>query len=194
MNNRFNQAVLIFAIVIVFAWNYMRYTNTKKVEKYEMDKTQILEHIVSTNEIDSILTMTAAAKLTDDDQTIQSAYDLAESQNREELIELFKYRHDSFYIIGAQTDDVLRHELSHALYGYSVKYKISIDQLIKKYQKDLKPTIRYILDKGYDKTVINDELQAYITDNDDEFIKKHTPKHIVEQMNQLYEYHSKQNV
>ena len=28
----------------------------------------------------------------------------------------------------------------------------------------------------------------------DEFIKKHTPKHIVEQMNQLYEYHSKQNV
>lgn len=89
MNIRFNQAVLIFAIVIVLAWNYMRYTNTKKVEKYEMDKTQILEHIVSANEIDSILTMTAAAKLTDNDQTIQSAYDLAESQNREELVELF---------------------------------------------------------------------------------------------------------
>ena len=116
------------------------------------------------------------------------------TKEEQELIELFKYRHDSFYIIGAQTDDVLRHELSHALYNYSVKYKISIDQLIKKYQKDLKPTIKYILDKGYDKTVINDELQAYITDNDDEFIKKHTPKHIVEQINQLYEYHTKQNI
>jgi hypothetical protein len=34
--------------------------------------------------------MTAAAKLTDNDQTIQSAYDLAESQNREELVELFE--------------------------------------------------------------------------------------------------------
>ncbi len=109
------------------------------------------------------------------------------------LIDLFRYRHDSFYIIGAQTDGVLRHELSHALYGYSVKYKISIDQLIKKYQKELKDTIKYILDKGYDKSVINDELQAYITDNDDEFIKKNTPKHIIEQMNQLYEYHSEQN-
>lgn len=109
------------------------------------------------------------------------------------LLDLFKYRHDSFYIIGAQTDDVLRHELSHALYDYSVKYKIAIDQVIKKYQKELKSVIKYILDKGYDKAVINDELQAYITDNDDDFIKKHTPKHIVEQMNQLYEYHSKQN-
>lgn len=115
------------------------------------------------------------------------------TNEEQELIELFKYRHDSFYIIGAQTDDILRHELAHALYGYSVKYKISIDQLVKKYQKDLKPTIQYILDKGYDKSVINDELQAYITDNDDEFIKKHTPKNIIEQINQLYEYHSRQN-
>ena len=115
------------------------------------------------------------------------------TREEQDLLDLFRYRHDSFYIIGAQTPDVLRHELSHALYGYSVKYKISIDQLIKKYQKDLKVTIKYILNKGYDKSVINDELQAYITDNDDEFIKKNTPKNIVDQMNQLYEYHSKQN-
>lgn len=115
------------------------------------------------------------------------------TNEEQELIKLFKYRHDSFYIIGAQTEDVLRHELSHALYSYSIKYKISINQLIKKYQKDLKPAIKYILDKGYDKSVINDELQAYITDNDDEFIQKNTPKNIIEQINQLYEYHSKQN-
>lgn len=116
------------------------------------------------------------------------------TKQEKELLQLLKYRHDSFYIIGAQTQDVLRHELAHALYHYSIKYKVSIDQLIKKYQKDLKATTKYILDKGYDKSVINDELQAYITDNDDEFIKKHTPKHIIEQINQLYEYHSKQNI
>lgn len=90
MNNRLNQAVLIFAIVVVLAWNYMRYTNNKKVEKYEMDKSQIMQHLKSETEIDSILVMTAAAKLTDDDEKIQSAYDLAESQSKEELVELFE--------------------------------------------------------------------------------------------------------
>ena len=90
MNNRFNQAILIFAIVIVLAWNYRRYVNTGNSEKYEMDKSQIMQHLSSDTEIDSLLTMTAAAKLTDDDQTIQSAYDLAESQNREALVKLFE--------------------------------------------------------------------------------------------------------
>ena len=90
MNNRFNQAILIFAIVIVLIWNYMRYTNTKKVEKYEMDKSNIMQHLKSDTEIDSILVMTTAAKLTDDDAKIQSAYDLAECQSKEELVELFE--------------------------------------------------------------------------------------------------------
>jgi hypothetical protein len=34
--------------------------------------------------------MTAAAKLTEDEAKIQKAYDLAESQEREELVELFE--------------------------------------------------------------------------------------------------------
>ena len=66
------------------------------------------------------------------------------------LLDLIRYRYDSFYIIGAQDDATLRHELSHALYAYSVKYKISIDQLCKKHQKELKKISKYILDKGYD--------------------------------------------
>ena len=45
MNTKFNQAVLIFAIVIVIAWNYMRYVSHKRTEKYEMDKSDILNHI-----------------------------------------------------------------------------------------------------------------------------------------------------
>lgn len=115
------------------------------------------------------------------------------TQEEQNLLSLFQYRHDSFYLIGAQTPEVLRHELSHALYAYSVKYKILIDQLFKKYQKEIKLITKYILDKGYDKSVINDELQAYITDNDDEYIKKHTPQNIIDQVNQLYEYHSRQD-
>ena len=90
MKNRTNQAVLIFAIVVVLVWNYMRYTKNKKIEKYEMDKSQIMQHLESDTEIDSILVMTAAAKLTDDDEKIQSAYDLAESGDRQKIIKFFE--------------------------------------------------------------------------------------------------------
>ena len=90
MNNRLNQAVLIFAIVVVLAWNYMRYTNNKKVEKYQMDKTQIMQHLESETEIDPILVMTAAAKLTDDESKIQKSYELAESRDRSKLVDFFE--------------------------------------------------------------------------------------------------------
>lgn len=90
MKNRLNQAMLILAIVIVLSWLYVRRTSTKRVEKYEMDKSQIMQHLTSESEIDSILVMTAAAKLSEDDAKIQKAYDLAESQEREELVELFE--------------------------------------------------------------------------------------------------------
>jgi hypothetical protein len=90
MNNRLNQAVLIFAIVVVLAWNYMRYTNNKKVEKYQMDKTQIMQHLESETEIDPILVMTAAAKMTDDESKIQKSYELAESRDRSKLVDFFE--------------------------------------------------------------------------------------------------------
>jgi hypothetical protein len=90
MKNRLNQAMLILAIVIVLSWLYVRRTSTKRIEKYEMDKSQIMQHLTSESEIDSILVMTAAAKLTEDEAKIQKAYDLAESQEREELVELFE--------------------------------------------------------------------------------------------------------
>lgn len=109
------------------------------------------------------------------------------------LLDLLKYRYDNFYIIGAQNLPVLRHELAHALYANCIKYKIGIDKICLKYKKDLKKVSKYILDKGYDTSVINDELQAYITDNDDEFIKKNTPSSIIDQINDLYIYHSKRN-
>jgi hypothetical protein len=90
MKNRLNQAMLILAIVIVLSWLYVRRTSTKRIEKYEMDKSQIMQHLANESEIDSILVMTAAAKLTEDETKIQKAYDLAESQEREELFELFE--------------------------------------------------------------------------------------------------------
>ena len=109
---------------------------------------------------------------------------ITEEQN---LLDLFKYRHDHFYIIGAQNNSVLRHELAHALYSHNTKYKDKVNLLCSKFKKELSKTRKYILEKGYHHEVINDELQAYITDNDDEFIIKNTPSNLIDKFNKLYE-------
>jgi hypothetical protein len=108
-----------------------------------------------------------------------------------ELLGSLKYRHDNFYIIGAQNNSTLRHELSHALYGFNSKYKNEIDSLIKKYHKDFAKVSQYILKKGYDKSVLNDELQAYITDNDDEFIRNNLNPNRINDIFSIYKRHRK---
>jgi hypothetical protein len=101
------------------------------------------------------------------------------------LLELFRYRDDNFYIIGANNDNVTKHELTHALYWYNTKYKQDIDSLCKKYSVQLSKISRYLLNRGYHKDVINDELQAYITDNGDEFISTNLSIDIVNKFKRI---------
>jgi hypothetical protein len=108
-----------------------------------------------------------------------------------ELLNLFKYRHDNFYIMGAQNNATLRHELSHALYDSNEKYRNEIDSYIKKNKRGLAKTRKYILDKGYAEEVLNDELQAYITDNDDQTIISSTDPHIILDINKIYKRYRK---
>ena len=103
-----------------------------------------------------------------------------------ELLNLFKYRHDNFYIMGAQNSATLRHELSHALYDSNQKYRNEIDSYIKKNKRGLAKTRKYILDKGYAEEVLNDEIQAYVTDNDDQTIISSTDPHIILDINKIY--------
>lgn len=110
----------------------------------------------------------------------------------QELLNLFKYRHDNFYIIGANDDAVIRHELSHALFAQNHQYKIKVNHLCKTYKKKLKIIKDYILDKGYHPDVINDEIQAYITDNDDKFIINNIDQVVINKFNKLYSYYNKQ--
>lgn len=107
------------------------------------------------------------------------------------LLDIFKYRHDKFYIIGAQNNSVLRHELSHALYGYSEKYKTEINSYIQKHNTKFKKIQTYILKKGYCKEVLNDEIQAYITDNEDEFIQNNLDSNIISDILSIYKRHRK---
>jgi len=101
------------------------------------------------------------------------------------FIDLFKYRHDSFYIIGANDESTIRHELSHAMFSYSMQYRTQINQLCKTYAKQLKPLKEFLLQKGYHQDVINDELQAYITDND-ELAKSKLDETIIDKFNKTY--------
>ena len=103
------------------------------------------------------------------------------------LLELFRYRKDNFYIIGAQNNSTLRHELSHALYASNIKYKTEIDNFLRKNQKKLKDTNAYILEKGYCEEVLNDEIQAYITDNDDNKLINITCSSVIAGVNKIYQ-------
>jgi hypothetical protein len=108
-----------------------------------------------------------------------------------ELLSLLKYRHDNFYIVGANDGVVLKHELSHALYYNDTSYRNKINKLFQKYGKEITKIKNYILDKGYHKDVLYDELQAYILDGDDEFIIQHAPKSLILSIVKLHHYYNK---
>lgn len=102
------------------------------------------------------------------------------------LLDLFKYRKDNFYIIGAQNSSTLRHELSHALYATNTKYKNEIDKFLIKNKVKIKKPLKYIKDKGYCDEVLFDEIQAYITDNDDNELINITCPSILAGINQIF--------
>ena len=52
------------------------------------------------------------------------------TKEEKRLIKLLKYRNDDFYIIGANSDSTLRHELTHALYHNNKDYRKKINQLL----------------------------------------------------------------
>lgn len=102
------------------------------------------------------------------------------------LLDLLKYRDDTYYIIGAQSKTTLRHELSHAMYGYSEKYRNEIDTFLYENKRKFAKIRKYILDKGYHEEVINDEIQAYVTDNDDSFILNNLDPELISGINKIY--------
>jgi len=110
------------------------------------------------------------------------------------LVELLRYRQDNFYIIGSQNSSTLRHELSHALYYTNIKYKNEIDSFLYKNKSKLTTINNYILDKGYCKEVLNDEIQAYITDNDDNELINITCPTIIAGINKIYQKYNTEKV
>lgn len=80
---------MITAIVIITIWMVMKYMEGRKLrEKYEMNKDGLLDYIENEEKLDSVYIMTNVAKLTKDDDTITKSYDLAEADDRDNLVEI----------------------------------------------------------------------------------------------------------
>ena len=79
---------------------------------------------------------------------------------------------EKYYIIAAheekgddKLEHIINHEVAHAIYYLYPEYKNSCDELLKKIsKKDYNNDKKTLLDMGYSKSVINDELQAYYSD------------------------------
>jgi len=82
--------------------------------------------------------------------------------------EIFQNKMNKIYLIGChkkntigQRSKVIDHEMAHAMYALNAKYKERCDNLLKKMGKNTAEDIDSLIKKGYDKSVIDDELQAY---------------------------------
>ena len=116
------------------------------------------------------------------------------TSQEQNLLELLRYRKDNFYIIGAQDNSTLRHELAHALYSTNLHYKNEIDSFLYKNRLKLTKLNKYMLNKGYCKEVLNDEIQAYITDNDDNNIINITCATIISGINKIFQKYNTEKV
>jgi hypothetical protein len=76
--------------------------------------------------------------------------------------------HEDFYIIGAKKGDkiTLHHEMAHALYYLDFAYRFEMNRLTdvikQNYKKQYKKLNKELKKMGYNKSVVDDEIQAYL--------------------------------
>jgi pyruvate/2-oxoacid:ferredoxin oxidoreductase alpha subunit len=70
-----------------------------------------------------------------------------------------------YYLIGSNSDkSTIAHECAHALFFLDKEYKKKTKEILKKLHKSVyKKAEKVLLGLGYDKSVIDDELQAYLS-------------------------------
>lgn len=100
---------------------------------------------------------------------------------------------EKFYIIGANSKDVLDHELNHALYAHSYDYSNEVNKIFDNHQEQIQVALQYLLDKGYCKYLLYDELQSYILDDDESITCLIRDKKVLEQILLLYLQYSEKH-
>jgi hypothetical protein len=78
-----------------------------------------------------------------------------------------KDHYDDIYVIGVYGHNsslAIQHELAHAMYYLNEEYRKNCKKLLKQLSSDIyEECEKWLLDKGYCKSVIKDELQAYFS-------------------------------
>lgn len=86
------------------------------------------------------------------------------TKDEQKIVDLFKYRTDKFYLIGAGENsgkDTVDHEVCHGMYYTCDEYREEVQQVLDEY--DLSELESYLLSNGYCQEVLMDEVHAYIS-------------------------------
>jgi len=109
------------------------------------------------------------------------------TKNEKKLLALFKNTRGDFYIIAYHGGGhhLLGHELAHALFYTNKEYKKKVLKILKKY--NLRKIRKELLSiGGYEKHVIDDEIQAYAVSLSYE-LKSDMPKELRREINNVFE-------
>ena len=90
----------------------------------------------------------------------------------ERLEEVLDFEEDDFYLIGTWNDEDIIHEEAHAFFHISPVYRKTMSNLVRNYKKKNEVT-KWIRDMGYGRNVAVDEIQAYLSTSDREYLLDH---------------------
>lgn len=85
------------------------------------------------------------------------------------LEKVIKFGEDDFYLIGTWNDGDITHEEAHAFFAMSSVYRKTMRKLVGNYKRK-NEVAKWIRDMGYDKSVVVDEIQAYLATSDREYL------------------------
>lgn len=117
------------------------------------------------------------------------------SDAEKELVDLFRYRTDKFYVIGAQdgNPETLEHEICHGLYYTNREYALEVNRVISDHRSTLNdsldPVYNYIASLMYHPSVHDDEVHAWVSANSEDLKKLGVtvPDIVVEQLQAIRE-------
>lgn len=115
------------------------------------------------------------------------------TQAEQELVKLFRYRADKFYVIGAQdsSPETLEHEICHGLFYTNDSYRDGVKIILGNNPEAIKPVYEYIASLMYHPSVHEDEVHAWLSANSEELDKEgvKVDEKVVKQLQYQRKYH-----
>ncbi len=117
------------------------------------------------------------------------------SDQEKQVLELFKYENDKFYVISIHKDmedtsKLLRHEIAHGLFYVDEDYRKEVTNILSKFDTTkIKEELRPLA--GYHEDVLDDEVHAHLIDS--KSIGKDAPEELKTQLKEIFENYLEKN-